>query len=168
MVVWEYDLRKNQKGSVSLIETGSVTVPDGMVLKDVGDVAAFMCDCFQLDEKVYERTYMLALDTACHVKGVFLLSTGSQNLSVVEPHMIFTRLLLLGVKHFLLVHNHPSTSPVPSAMDVEVTLKVKQCSDMMQVDFLDHVIVGTRDNYYSFRENSGLVTKGGKNEQSDV
>jgi DNA repair protein RadC len=61
-----------------------------------------------------------------------------------------------GAYGFVLVHNHPSGDPSPSRADEEATNRIIEASKLMQVRFLDHVIIGKpspgRTPYYSFRE----------------
>jgi DNA repair protein RadC len=65
-----------------------------------------------------------------------------------------------GAYGFILLHNHPSGDPSPSRADEIVTRQVVEAAKLMQVCFLDHVIIGRpspgRAAYYSFRE-AGLV-----------
>ena len=60
------------------------------------------------------------------------------------------------------VHNHPSGDPAPSAADVQVTRQLREAAKTLDIDLLDHVIVGQSaadprgTGYYSFRE-SGVI-----------
>lgn len=53
------------------------------------------------------------------------------------------------------IHNHPSGNPQPSAEDIQATKRLKEASDMIGINFCDHLIVA-RDGYISFKE-AGLV-----------
>ena len=57
----------------------------------------------------------------------------------------------------LVVHNHPSGDPTPSADDARLTVRLAQAADVLDIPLLDHLIVGEDGRYFSFRE-SGLVT----------
>jgi DNA repair protein RadC len=62
---------------------------------------------------------------------------------------------------FTLVHNHPSGDPTPSNADRHLTRRVKEAADLMNLRFLDHVILGqptsqSPHGYFSFREQSLL------------
>jgi DNA repair protein RadC len=62
----------------------------------------------------------------------------------------------------LCVHNHPSGDPAPSAADVQVTRQLREAAKAVDIELLDHVIVGRPASdpagrgYYSFRE-SGVI-----------
>ncbi|KAB2641318.1 MAG: JAB domain-containing protein, partial [Verrucomicrobia bacterium] len=61
---------------------------------------------------------------------------------------------------FILIHNHPSGDPSPSRSDESTTRRVVEAANLMQVRFIDHIIIGKpspgRCAYYSFRE-AGLI-----------
>jgi len=51
----------------------------------------------------------------------------------------------------ILAHNHPSGEPEPSEDDLKVTRKIVEVGKLMEIDVLDHIIIGN-DNYVSLRE----------------
>ena len=67
-----------------------------------------------------------------------------------------------GASGFVLVHNHPSGDPSPSQADIRATRQLREAAKVVQLDLLDHVIVGQAEHdpagtgYYSFAE-SGLL-----------
>jgi DNA repair protein RadC len=65
-----------------------------------------------------------------------------------------------GAYGFVLIHNHPSGDPSPSRADEMVTRRLVEAAELMQVKFLDHVIIGRpspgRAAFYSFRS-AGLI-----------
>lgn len=58
------------------------------------------------------------------------------------------------------MHNHPSGDPTPSRADDALTRRIHEGANLMQIRFLDHVVVGEpapgRDAHFSFRA-AGLV-----------
>jgi len=69
--------------------------------------------------------------------------------------------VLIGARAVVLVHNHPSGDPAPSAEDVTVTEQVRDALDLFDVDLLDHVIVG-RDTCHSMRGHDDVQFNGGE------
>lgn len=57
----------------------------------------------------------------------------------------------VGAANIILVHNHPSGDPTPSPQDVTLTEHLKEASDLLGIDLMDHIIVGDRD-WVSMRE----------------
>lgn len=124
--------------------TGNLSNPDSIV--------NLMNDVFHTDKLSEEYLYMIALNTKCHPIGFFEISHGASNYCICNPREIFNRLLLCGATAFVLLHNHPSGDSTPSKDDLKAFEKVKQCSNLMGISFLDNIIIGK--DFYSFREKS--------------
>jgi DNA repair protein RadC len=71
------------------------------------------------------------------------VSMGSQSASLVHPREVFGPAVREGAATVLLVHNHPSGEPQPSAEDRELTIRLKECGKLLGIEVLDHVIVGS-------------------------
>ena len=99
-----------------------------------------------------EEVWLLLLDNRMNRIREVVVTRGTVNCSLVSPRDIFR----LALKHravcFVLMHNHPSGNPTPSTEDRQLTEKVKQLGDMLQLPMLDHIVFGS-DSYYSFHEN---------------
>lgn len=115
---------------------------------DPGAISNMLNECFGLNRLAEEHAYLIAMSTKCKPLGVFEVSHGTINLSIMNPREIFIRLLLVGATSFVLVHNHPSGDCTPSKEDVAVTKRIKGCADIMGISLLDHIVVG--DGYNSF------------------
>jgi DNA repair protein RadC len=85
------------------------------------------------------------------------LTRGTASASVVDPKEVVREGLVGGATALLLVHNHPSGDPDPSAEDIRITSEVEQVCGVVGLELVDHVIVGrNREDYFSFRD-AGLV-----------
>ena len=73
------------------------------------------------------------------------------NTTVVNCREILIRALLCGATNIIIIHNHPSGVPEPSREDVQITKKLQEASELIGIQFSDHIIIG-RDGYYSFNE----------------
>lgn len=124
-------------------------------LRNPEDVADICREVFRMGELAEERAVLLAMDADSKVMGVFELSKGNTDSTMVDLQSIFTRLLLCGSKRMILVHNHPSQNKEPSQYDIKVTQKLKNACDMMDFILMDHIIV-TRNSMLSFFE-EGLI-----------
>ena len=82
------------------------------------------------------------------------ISSGTVNESLATPREILRPAIIHSAYAFVLVHNHPSGSITPSEADRELTRRVTAAAQILQIQFLDHVIVG--QGYFSFQE-AGLL-----------
>ena len=89
------------------------------------------------------------------------VSLGSVNECPAQPREILRPVIAAAAYGFALMHNHPSGDPGPSRADEGITRRIADAAKLMQIKFLDHVIVGEpapgRCPYFSFRE-AGLVS----------
>lgn len=113
-------------------------------------IVKMLNECFHLNKMAEEYLYMIALDTKCHPLGIFEISHGTVNSSLVTPREIFIRAILCGAVQIILVHNHPSGEVNPSKEDYNVYNRIKECGDILNISLADNIIVG--NGYYSFLE----------------
>jgi DNA repair protein RadC len=104
-----------------------------------------------------DRELFLALNlsSANNINSIHVVSIGSLNQSIVHPRECFKTALLSNAVSVVLAHNHPSGEVIPSEEDKQITLKLKECGQLLNIQVLDHVIVGEK-GYFSFRENALL------------
>ena len=94
-----------------------------------------------LIESDKERFYSVFLDVKNKVIGVDMVSQGTLNSSPVHPREVYKSALLASAASVIFVHSHPSGDPTPSVTDREITTKLKQAGELMEIDVLDHVII---------------------------
>lgn len=91
-----------------------------------------------------------------HVPSLLeVVSIGTLNASLVHPREVYRRAIQEGTANLILVHNHPSGDPSPSADDIEITSRLTKVGELVGIDVLDHVILAG-ERYFSFRE-EGLI-----------
>lgn len=105
-----------------------------------------------------EHLWVLLLDTQCRLLAVEEISHGGLSQTLAHPREILGPVISRKAHGFIIAHNHPSGNPQPSQADREVTRRIQEAAALMQVLFLDHLIIGrgAGENlpYYSFRENN--------------
>jgi DNA repair protein RadC len=89
-----------------------------------------------------EHLRVVLLDTRNRVIDTPTVYIGSLNTSVVRIGEIFRAAIRANAAAIIVVHNHPSGDPSPSPEDVYVTKQLNQASKIMDIDVLDHVIIG--------------------------
>ena len=109
-----------------------------------------------LHEKAQEEFHSFYLDTKNHVIGMEMISKGTLNASLVHPREVFKGALLANAHALILAHNHPSGDVEPSNADKMVTKNLVDAGKLLNVEILDHVIIGSKGGYFSFSESSIL------------
>jgi len=103
-----------------------------------------------------ESLRVVLLDTRFHLIAIREISKGTLNESLAHPREIFKPAISHSAYAFVLVHNHPSGDPTPSDNDLRLTRRVAECARLLQIQFLDHLILGSpqegRTGYFSFKE----------------
>jgi len=103
-----------------------------------------------------EAVYALFLDAKNKVIINSKISEGTLTQSVVYPREIIKTGIKHGALSVVLVHNHPSGDPAPSAGDKRITKRLLFSLKEMDMALLDHLIVGSGGNYFSFYD-AGLI-----------
>lgn len=103
-----------------------------------------------------EEFYILLLDRSNRVMGRYLVSQGSMVGTVVDPRVVFTAALKSRSISIILAHNHPSGNLRPSRSDKDITTKLKQAGEILDIAVLDHLILSPEGGYYSFSD-EGLI-----------
>jgi DNA repair protein RadC len=91
-----------------------------------------------------EEFHVLLLNTKNGLIKRAPISRGSLNASIVEPREVFKDAIAASAASMILVHNHPSGDPTPSAEDVIVTKRLVNAGELLNISVLDHIILGHR------------------------
>jgi DNA repair protein RadC len=102
-----------------------------------------------------EEFHLLALDSQSQVLREVLVTRGLLNSSLVHPREVFRPAIAEAAAGIIIVHNHPSGDPTPSADDRVVTEQLVAAGRLLDIPVHDHVIIG-RGRYTSFAE-GGLL-----------
>lgn len=105
----------------------------------------------ELSDKRYEEFWILMLDRANQVIRKLNISEGGMAGTVADPKKIFKMALEFGASSIILAHNHPSNNLKPSQNDIDLTKKLKSAGSLLDIEVLDHLIIGN-DTYYSFAD----------------
>jgi DNA repair protein RadC len=89
-----------------------------------------------------EELWILLLDSRNHHLRTVQLYKGSLNSSSVRPAEIFRDAIRHNAANIIVVHNHPSGDPSPSPEDIHLTRVLIEAGKMLELEVLDHIIVG--------------------------
>jgi DNA repair protein RadC len=96
-----------------------------------------------------EEFHLLALDSQSQVLREVLVTRGLLNSSLVHPREVFRPAIAEAAAGIIVVHNHPSGDPTPSAEDRSVTRQLVSAGQLLDLPLYDHVIIAG-DRFVSF------------------
>ena len=109
-----------------------------------------------------EKFWTLCLNRKNRLIKEIEVTVGTANSSLVHPREVFKDAVKLGASAIIVFHNHPSGDPAPSTADIQVTKRLREAAEIMDIDLLDHLIIGQPDQdprnsgFYSFKS-AGLI-----------
>lgn len=99
-----------------------------------------------------ELFYCMYLNKANKVLSITKIAEGTTSACLVDSKMILQGAILQNASGIILCHNHPSGNLRPSTQDLDITKKIKEGAKLFDVAVLDHVIITSEENYYSFAD----------------
>lgn len=103
-----------------------------------------------------EECKVILMNKGNFVLGIFDVSKGGIDSSVVDIRIILAVALKCNATQLILVHNHPSGSLTPSNSDKNITEKLSKACDLLNLTLLDHLII-TRNDYYSLNKENNFL-----------
>ena len=126
---------------------------DGAPLRSPRDVARLFAA--RLEDLPVEEFHVAVLDAQHRIERDVTITRGILTSSLVHPREVFREAIAERAAAIILVHNHPSGDPTPSADDRVVTEQLVAAGRLLDIPVHDHVIIG-RGRYTSFAE-AGLL-----------
>lgn len=122
-------------------EKVSITTPDDVV------------EIFyrQLDLECVEVFKCIMLDVKNQIISSEDITRGLVNMTIISPREVFKSALSRLASKIIVLHNHPSGDSFPSHEDEMITKKLLSAGQILDIPLVDHIVYGSRDNYYSFR-----------------
>ncbi|MDO8517558.1 MAG: DNA repair protein RadC, partial [Nanoarchaeota archaeon] len=105
----------------------------------------------RLKDKKEEHFYVLMLSNQNNIIAEHEVSKGILDASIIHPREVFKPAIKNSASKIILVHNHPSGNPEPSAEDLDITEKLTKAGDELGIKVLDHIIIG-RDKWWGWKE----------------
>lgn len=124
-------------------------IPRGARVSDAGQVYEMLRGRAQ--RSMREHFWVVALDGRSCRLSMDEVARGGMNRVHVEVRQVFRTPLLEGAESVILAHNHPSGDPTPSSEDIALTERIAAAGELLGIDVLDHIVIGT-DSFVSLRE----------------
>jgi DNA repair protein RadC len=118
------------------------------------DAAALVA--YEMSAQEQEILSVILLDTRNQVIDIVEVYKGSVNSSQVHVGELFKPAIRRNAAAMIVVHNHPSGDPTPSPDDVAVTRSIVQAGKLLDVDVLDHMVIGQGENRWVSMKERGL------------
>ena len=117
------------------------------------DVAAFLKA--RLQYKQQEVFAVIFLNQANKILHYEIVSEGGITGTVADPRIILKKALQYNAVNIIVSHNHPSGNLSPSKADKDLTQKLKEAAQLLELKVIDHIII-SNEGYYSFAD-EGLM-----------
>ena len=125
----------------SFIEFKRVTSPNDVASMLYGEMGTF-------NQEVLKLIILNTKNEIIKIKDVF---KGSLNSSLIHPREIFNEAIRNSAASIIICHNHPSGDPTPCDEDIKVTIRLKECGEIIGIKLIDHIVIG-RNIYVSLKE----------------
>lgn len=103
----------------------------------------------------HEEFWVIFMNNSNKVLLTDQISKGGMTGTLVDPRNVYRKALEIGATCLILAHNHPSGTLKPSQADRNLTRKLKQAGDSLDIKVLDHLII-TQNAYFSFAD-EGII-----------
>jgi len=113
--------------------------------------------CGDLADLAQESFHVLTMDAKNHLISRNMITLGLVSASLVHPREVFRQSIIDGASGIVLIHNHPTGDPTPSAEDIRVTQQLCKAGKILDINILDHVIIGRGKTPFCSLRESGIV-----------
>lgn len=134
----------------TLFEVGSKCLSTAAVVYE------YMKDVLEV-HPMNEVFYVILLNRKNRPLGRVAITSGTATCALAHPREVFRPAIVGGATAIICVHNHPSGDPAPSAADLQITRQLREAAKIVDIDLIDHVILGHPEfdpqnrGYYSFK-----------------
>jgi DNA repair protein RadC len=106
---------------------------------------------FLFQNQTQEMFYAFWLNSANMVIGYEMITKGTLNASLAHPREVFRSAIVSSCANIIVAHNHPSGNTEPSNEDIQLTRKLVESGNILDIKIFDHIIFAG-DKYTSFVE----------------
>ena len=114
-----------------------------------------------------EQAYLIMFNNRLQILDTKLLASGTVNRAVVVPRMVVDAALAVHAACVVLVHNHPYGNALPTRDDIGLTHVVESACALVDIQFLDHLIVAGNEFTSVLRSQKGLARNSPKTGKPD-
>ena len=120
-------------------------------IKKPNDVANLLMNDLRFEKR--EIAKLLIMNNKNIIIKIIDVALGAGNVANINIRYILAEAIKANAPKIILVHNHPSGDPNPSASDIEITGKIRQAAKVLNIELVDHVVIGNM-RYCSIMNNT--------------
>lgn len=121
-------------------------------IKNPEDVFRYLQDMRNLNKEHFRGLYLDVKNKIIHDE---IISIGTLDANLIHPRDVFHPAINKFSAGIILAHNHPSGDPTPSKEDIELTKRLVEIGKIMDIEILDHIIIG-QNGFKSLKE-EGII-----------
>lgn len=110
-----------------------------IVIKNSQDIADLLMHELKYEKR--EIAKIVLLNSRNIIQKIIDLSYGGTNFAMLEPKDVLYEAIKINAPKIIIVHNHPSGDPTPSKADITLTQRLIECTKLIGIQFLDHIII---------------------------
>lgn len=99
-----------------------------------------------------ETLVVMCLDDSRKLINAFVAAIGTVDMVQCNSCDVFRPAIMLGASYILIAHNHPNGNPTPSRADIETTKNLELCAKILNIGFVDHLVLTATGTYRSIAE----------------
>lgn len=122
-------------------------------IENIAQLFQSILECEDENDQSKEHVWVLGLNSDNTICYIELVSLGILDQTLLHPREIFRLAILKSCSRIILCHNHPQSNTIPSEDDITVTQQICDAGKIIGIDIVDHIIISSKDKYYSFKEN---------------
>jgi DNA repair protein RadC len=137
--------------TTAMMQLPLVKESTGELVKTPEDACKLCGDISQLAQETFQ---ILCLNAKNYLTNRHMITLGLVDASLVHPREVMRPAIIESASAIVLIHNHPSGDPTPSAEDVRITRQLIEAAKIVDIKLLDHVIIGRPSNGTKATENN--------------
>jgi DNA repair protein RadC len=146
-------MKQNQVAEVKLTYVNNVKPSERIQIKTSESAFRVFWDNWDKETIEHiEEMKLLLLNRSHKVLGVVNLFKGGSSGTIVDVKIIFQYTLKANATSIIICHNHPSGNLQPSDNDKNITNKLRNGAALLDITFLDHLIITPEEKYYSMAD----------------
>lgn len=151
------EILKDKDGFMKLNKKKELGNIEDYTMSTYVDMVYFLDKELNLSKQINEYMYVMGFDLQQHLLGVMEVAHGTENNLNCSMRDIFGALVLMRASRFIVAHNHVDGNSDSSEQDRNFTNKLLYASTIMDIELINHLIVGEKDFAYIMDANTKEV-----------